>query len=138
VRLLEATPEALRYSQTRLDKSWARYLLSLRAPRTDGSFWRTPAAAMNRTSGDGFRAGPAFTGLWIVGLGAFTAWPVIASLYYSFCDYSILKSPVWSGLENYRELIHDDLFWKSLRNTLFYAGSPCRSGRSWRSPWRYC
>jgi ABC-type glycerol-3-phosphate transport system substrate-binding protein len=31
VRLLEATPEdALRYSQTRLDQSWARYLLSLR------------------------------------------------------------------------------------------------------------
>jgi len=77
---------------------------------------------MNRIEWRRFRAGIAFTGLWIVGLGAFTAWPVVASLYYSFCDYSILKSPVWSGLENYRELIHDDLFWKSLRNTLFYAG----------------
>ena len=68
------------------------------------------------------RTGLAFTGLWIVGIGVFTAWPVLASFYYSFCDYSILKAPVWSGLENYRELVHDDLFWKALRNPLFYAG----------------
>ncbi len=66
--------------------------------------------------------GLAFTSLWIVGLAAFTAYPVLASLYYSFCDYSILKSPVWCGLENYRQLFSDDLFWLSLRNTLFYAG----------------
>jgi multiple sugar transport system permease protein len=77
---------------------------------------------MNKRERRRLRAGLAFTGLWIVGIGTFTAWPVIASLYYSFCDYSILKSPVWSGLENYRELLHDDLFWKSLQNTLFYAG----------------
>jgi len=67
-------------------------------------------------------SGLAFTSLWIVGLCAFTAYPVIASLYYSFCDYSILKAPVWCGLENYQQLVHDGLFWKSLRNTLFYAG----------------
>ena len=66
--------------------------------------------------------GIGFTSLWIVGLGTFTAYPVLASLYYSFCDYSILKSPVWSGLENYSQLVRDDLFWKSLGNTLFYAG----------------
>jgi multiple sugar transport system permease protein len=34
----------------------------------------------------------------------FTAYPVAASLFYSFCDYSILKAPVWCGLENYRQL----------------------------------
>ena len=66
--------------------------------------------------------GLAFTSLWIVGLGVFTAYPVMASLYYSFCDYSILKSAVWIGGENYRELVTDDLFWKSLGNTLLYAG----------------
>ncbi len=68
------------------------------------------------------RQGLAFTSLWIVGLGVFTAYPVLASLYYSFCDYSILKSPVWIGLENYQDLVADATFWKSLRNTLFYAG----------------
>ena len=68
------------------------------------------------------RAGLGFTSLWVVGLGAFTAYPVLASLYYSFCDYSILKSPVWCGAENYSQLLRDGLFWKSLGNTLFYAG----------------
>ena len=67
-------------------------------------------------------AGLGFTSLWIIGLVVFTGYPVLASLYFSFCDYSILKAPVWSGLENYRQLVHDELFWKSLRNTLFYAG----------------
>lgn len=66
-------------------------------------------------------AGLGFVSPWILGLGAFTAYPVLASLYYSFCDYSILKSPVWCGLENYQELISDGLFWLSLRNTLFFA-----------------
>lgn len=67
-------------------------------------------------------AGLGFTSLWIVGLTVFTGYPVLASLYFSFCDYSILKAPVWCGLENYRHLVQDELFWKSLRNTLFYAG----------------
>ena len=66
--------------------------------------------------------GLAFTSPWILGLAVFTFYPVVASLFYSFCDYSVLKSPVWSGLENYQQLLHDELFWKSLRNTLFYAG----------------
>jgi len=76
---------------------------------------------MTRTERKNFFRGLTFTSLWIIGLGTFTAYPVIASLYYSFCDYSILKEPVWSGLENYRQLVHDDLFWKSLGNTLYYA-----------------
>ncbi len=78
--------------------------------------------AMPRNERQQLRAGLGFTSLWIIGLGVFTAYPVFASLYYSFCDYSILKSPVWCGLENYQQLAQDGLFWKSLRNTLFYAG----------------
>jgi len=77
---------------------------------------------MTRNERKQLRAGLGFTSLWIVGLAAFTAYPVVASLFYSFCDYSILKSPVWCGLENYHQLLQDGLFWKSLRNTLFYAG----------------
>src|SRR5690606_37076444 len=67
-------------------------------------------------------AGLGFMALWIVGFGVFTAYPVIASLYYSFCDYSILTSPVFIGLENYERLLADDVFWLSLKNTLIYAG----------------
>lgn len=69
------------------------------------------------------RAGLAFTAPWIVGFAVFTLYPVVASLYFSFCDYSILQRPLWIGLENYRTLATDDVFWLSLRNTLYFAGA---------------
>jgi multiple sugar transport system permease protein len=62
-----------------------------------------------------------FTSPWIVGFSIFTLYPVLASLFYSFCDYSILQRPVFIGLENYAKLVKDDVFWLSLSNTLFYA-----------------
>jgi len=65
--------------------------------------------------------GLGFTSLWIIGFSVFLLYPVGASLFYSFCDYSILKQPVWIGAENYQKLFQDDVFWLSLRNTLFYA-----------------
>lgn len=65
--------------------------------------------------------GLAFVSPWLIGLTVFTAYPVFASLYYSFCDYSVLQSPVWSGTENYRRLASDVVFWISLKNTLYYA-----------------
>jgi multiple sugar transport system permease protein len=58
---------------------------------------------------------------WLLGLSLFTLYPVAASLFYSFCDYSVLQPPVWTGGENYQLLLHDDLFWRSLQNTLFFA-----------------
>jgi multiple sugar transport system permease protein len=67
------------------------------------------------------RSGLAFTAPWLIGFGVFILYPMVASIYYSFCDYSVLQPPVWSGLENYRRLLHDDLFWKSLENTLVFA-----------------
>lgn len=70
----------------------------------------------------GHWAGLGFVALWLVGFGVFLAYPVVASLYYSLCDYSILTSPVFIGLENYEKLVRDDVFWLSLKNTLIYAG----------------
>lgn len=67
-------------------------------------------------------AGPAFTALWMVGFTVFLLYPMVASLYYSFCDYSILTGPVFVGLENYRTITRDEVFWLSLKNTLIYAG----------------
>ncbi|MGD0650050.1 MAG: sugar ABC transporter permease [Verrucomicrobiia bacterium] len=67
------------------------------------------------------RRGLAFCALWFIGFGVFTAYPVVASLYYSFCDYSVLQPPLWSGLDNYRRMATDTVFWISLKNTLVYA-----------------
>lgn len=57
----------------------------------------------------------------IIGLSMFTLYPVIASLYYSFCNYPMLKPPVWIGLANYKTLFHDPVFYTSLYNTAYYA-----------------
>jgi multiple sugar transport system permease protein len=65
--------------------------------------------------------GLAFCSPWIIGLCVFTLLPLILSLYYSFCDYSLLQDPVWIGTQNYRDIAHDELFWQALRNTFAYA-----------------
>jgi len=66
-------------------------------------------------------AGLLFVSPWIVGFCVFLAYPLLASIYFSFCDYSVLKAPVFIGLDNYKELFHDELFWTALKNTLLYA-----------------
>lgn len=65
--------------------------------------------------------GLAFTSPWIIGFVIFTLYPVGASIYYSFCDYDVLSSPVWIGALNYQDMLTDEVFWKSLRNTFYYA-----------------
>ena len=65
--------------------------------------------------------GLAFISPWIVGFSVFTAYPIIMSGYYSFCNYSVLTAPVWIGPRNYVDLAHDHVFWQSLQNTAIYA-----------------
>lgn len=64
--------------------------------------------------------GVIFASPWILGFILFHAYPLIMSVYYSFTSYSILEAGEWVGLENYRILAHDDIFWKSIYNTLFF------------------
>lgn len=68
------------------------------------------------------RNGLLFMSPWIVGFGVFMLYPIGASLFFSFCDYSVLERPVWIGLENYTELFNDKVFGISLGNTFYYAG----------------
>src|SRR5262249_38511565 len=62
-----------------------------------------------------------FASPWIVGFSVFLLYPLLASIYYSFCDYSVLRPPIWIGAANYRELAGDEVFWITLKNTAFYA-----------------
>lgn len=66
------------------------------------------------------RIGLLFTLPWIIGLFIFYAYPLISSVYYSFTSYSILNKGSFVGLENYRTLFSDSLFWKSVKNTLIF------------------
>jgi len=63
----------------------------------------------------------AFAAPAIVGLLWFTAYPVLASLYYSFCNYHVLAPPQFVGVANYERLLEDPLFFTSLYNTAYYA-----------------
>lgn len=73
-------------------------------------------------------AGILFAAPWLIGFTVFLAYPLFASMYYSLCDYSVLKPPVYIGMENYQELFRDELFWKSLQNTLIYAAMALPAG----------
>lgn len=66
-------------------------------------------------------AGILFAMPWLIGLTVFVAYPVLSSLYYSFCDYSVLKPPVFTGLMNYEKVFKDDNFYTSLYNTFQFA-----------------
>ena len=76
---------------------------------------------MTRAERKSLQIGLAFISPWIIGFLAFTLYPVGASIYYSFCDYDVLSKPVWVGTLNYRDMLTDSVFWKSLYNTLFFA-----------------
>ncbi|MEN6372488.1 MAG: sugar ABC transporter permease [Armatimonadota bacterium] len=67
------------------------------------------------------RNGLLFSSPVIIGLLLFTVYPVGASLYYSFCNYTGLKPPTWVGMANYHRLLTDPLVTKSLANTAVFA-----------------
>ncbi len=58
---------------------------------------------------------------WLAGFVLFLLAPIALSIYYSLTDYTLLESPVWIGLDNYRELAGDHLFATAIRNTLYFA-----------------
>jgi multiple sugar transport system permease protein len=62
-----------------------------------------------------------FISPWLVGFICFYLYPALASFYYSFTDFRILQDPTFVGLDNYRRLVADPFFWKSLTNTLYLA-----------------
>jgi multiple sugar transport system permease protein len=74
--------------------------------------------------GSGFRsehrAGYLFAFPWLIGFTLFLLYPLLASVYFSFCEYSVLKPPIFIGTENYRDIIHDPKFWISLKNTIVF------------------
>ena len=67
------------------------------------------------------RVGVLFALPWILGFLVFTSYPLVASFAYSFTNYSVLRPPSFVGLSNFRELAGDEVFRKSLANTLLFA-----------------
>ncbi|MFZ5895721.1 MAG: extracellular solute-binding protein [Myxococcota bacterium] len=145
VWLGRATPEeALRETNTRMQRSWDRLRRRRALEPSPGllhaPLWLLGACALGiavvigrelhrrRRRGASSRRevlallkGLAFFSPWAVGLFVFVGYPVLASIVYSLCDYSLLSAPRFVGLLNYVDLFHDDVFFAALKNTAVYA-----------------
>ena len=63
----------------------------------------------------------AFTSPWVIGFLSFGIYPILISFYYSLCQYDVLREPMYVGLENYRTILYEDIyFWKTIWNTFYY------------------
>ena len=63
-----------------------------------------------------------FLAPFFLGLVFFIVGPVVAAFAISFTSWDLLSPPQWVGLDNYRELADDRLFWIALKNTLYFTG----------------
>ena len=54
------------------------------------------------------------------GFVVFYLWPTLRGIVLSFTDYNLLQAPNFVGLDNYKKLLEDPLFWNSLKVTVEY------------------
>ena len=67
--------------------------------------------------------GYAFLSPWLIGFFAFTALPIVISIWLSFTRYSVLRAPQFIGLKNFRVALlgGDELMWPSIGRSFYYA-----------------
>jgi len=53
-------------------------------------------------------------------IAIFILYPIVAVIYYSFTDFSIVTPPVWIGLKNFQQLVNDPVFWQALLHSFIY------------------
>jgi multiple sugar transport system permease protein len=57
-----------------------------------------------------------------LGLGIFYLWPILQTIYFSFTEWGVFGGHEWTGLDNYRALLHDEQLLSVLGHTLMYCG----------------
>jgi len=73
-----------------------------------------------KAAGRDNKAGYLFLLPWLIGLFVITIGPMLASLYLSFTDYSLIEAPIWTGLDNYVRMLHDARLHHALEVTFTY------------------
>lgn len=59
---------------------------------------------------------------WLLSLLVFTAYPVLASIFFSFTDYNVIQPPQWNGVQNYvRMFTNDGSYYIGVKNSAYYA-----------------
>ena len=65
-------------------------------------------------------AGYLFCAPWILSILIFTAYPMLASFYFSFTKYNVIQPPRWLGLGNYVNMLYRDArIGRAVYNTLY-------------------
>ena len=66
-------------------------------------------------------AGYVLAGPAILFFALFMFIPIALTFWYSLHKYSGFGKMKWLGLDNYKNILHDDIFWKAAFNTVLYA-----------------
>jgi len=74
-----------------------------------------------RLGNRGGLAGYFFVAPSLIFLLAFVIVPIFGALYYSLTDYDLMSAPKFAGLKNYRNLLSDTRYPRSVTNTLYFA-----------------
>lgn len=61
-----------------------------------------------------------FIGPWLIGFVIFTAGALLGSFGISLSKWSMIGTPQYVGLENYKYMVNDRFFWQSLMVTIYY------------------
>ncbi len=81
-------------------------------------FWLLNKLGVNRETATGY----ALILPWVLGFLIWNLGPIIASLYLSFTEYTVLSPPTWIGWDNYVRMFTDDRrFWDIMIFTLAYS-----------------
>lgn len=81
-------------------------------------FWLLNKLGVQRETATGY----ALILPWLLGFLIWNLGPIIASLYLSFTEYTVLSPPTWIGWENYVTMFTDDRrFWDIMIFTLAYS-----------------
>jgi multiple sugar transport system permease protein len=90
------------------------FIKKIRPPALFGGLHLSRQARENIT-------GYVFVMPWILSLLVFTAYPMIASFFFSMTRYNVLTPPQWVGLQNFSTMFSNDpLYWTSVSNTAYY------------------
>lgn len=87
---------------------------------------RPDVKAITKKAGQRWNApvvGYLFIAPWLLGFLILQLWPIIQSFYLSMTEFSLLEPARWIGLDNYRDISQDRLFFNSLRVTFVYVAA---------------
>ncbi|MBN2980943.1 carbohydrate ABC transporter permease [Cohnella algarum] len=78
-------------------------------------------ASKNPLVRDANLTGWLFISPMVLGFICFLLLPMAMAFYMGFTDWPLLGSSSFTGLDNYRNIMNDDIFWKSFGNTVYFS-----------------